>query len=137
MGLWFLGTQVLPLQTFKNFFFPLIFSSISSGLRVTDLRSNPGSGMRVQNCSHLYLKFTTVFINFIENKQLILRLCLLLDMTQKHVKFPSTTTICSSFVRTSITKTMHSLYTSLKVFKEAQRGKQKLLLTHCMEISTC
>ena len=47
------------------------------------------------------------------------------------------TTICSSFTNENFNykNNAFSLYTSLKVFKEAQRGKQKLLLTHLMEIS--
>ena len=47
------------------------------------------------------------------------------------------TTICSSFTNENFNykNNAFSLYTSLKVFKEAQRGKQKLLITHRMEIS--
>ena len=45
------------------------------------------------------------------------------------------TTVCSSYTNETFSykNNTFSLYKSLKVFKNAERGKQKLLITHCME----
>lgn len=143
MGLWFLGTQKFCLcRLLKTFFFSsLIFSSISSGLRVTDLRSSPGSGMRVQIAPHPSPPNLPILLSNFRRKQTNKPTELFMSSVRyelRSILIPQLpTTICSSFTNENFNykNNAFSLYTSLKVFKEAQRGKQKLLLTHCMEIS--